>query len=58
MPNGKRGGARPGAGRKPRADGPAVVRTVRLTRAEWERVKENAARVGLSVAEYIRRAIL
>lgn len=52
------GGRRPGAGRPLTGDEPRKNRSIRFTDAEWQFVANQAARVGLSTSEYIRRKVL
>ena len=51
------GGKRPGAGRPPVED-KRVVRAIKMSSAEWQRVKDLAGAEGLKVSEYIRRKAL
>lgn len=51
------GGKRPGAGRPP-AEDKRVVRAIKMSSAEWQRVKDLAGAEGLKVSEYIRRKAL
>lgn len=41
-----RGGARPGSGRKPKAEGLRKAHTLRFTDAAWERIERNAKSEG------------
>lgn len=57
----RRGGARPGAGRKARPNGRGASSQtvqVRLTATEAQRVRARAAEAGLTVSEYFRRRVL
>jgi hypothetical protein len=49
----KRGGARPGAGRKP-AQNPTVMKSIKLTQEQWERARQIGSG---NAAEGIRRAL-
>lgn len=52
-----RGGARPGAGRKP-SDNPRVSKTIRFSEQEWEKVLAYAQELNIIPSEYIRRMAL
>ena len=55
----KRGGLRPGAGRKSKsAENKMVKYQVRFEPAMLERIKERAEEEGLTVADFIRQAIM
>ena len=49
----RRGGKRPGAGRKPTADTALIPRTIRLTAEEWARLDAEAKRRGLTSGRLI-----
>jgi len=48
-----RGGKREGAGAKPRTSSPTIVRGIRMTEEEWDKVKHLAAN-HKTVSDYIR----
>lgn len=62
MKKSKRGGARPGSGRKPgtcTADDPrSVSKSQRYTAREFSIIGQAAARAGVSQSEFIRKAVL
>ena len=43
---------------RPRAEDPRLKRGVRFSAVEWAEVQRRAAAVGLTSAEYVRRAAL
>jgi|GEM_PF-2463371 hypothetical protein len=54
-----KGGARPGAGRRHLAAGEARLnRVIRFRPHEWAWVEEQAARIGITPSEYVRRIVL
>ena len=53
-----RGGKREGAGAKPRASSPTIVRGIRFTVGEWSAVVERAYLRSITPSEYIRRKAL
>ncbi len=54
-----RGGKRKGAGRKSGPCGPKTIRyTIRFAGAEWLRIKQAAASLNMSIADYIRLRLL
>ena len=53
-----KGGARKGAGAKPRSDVPAKNRSIKFTDDEWEIIKILAELNNLTKSEYVRRKAL
>jgi hypothetical protein len=53
MSKDKRGGFRPGAGRKKSEDPPRTLRGFRFTDEEWLDVQTGAARRGMSTRAYV-----
>jgi hypothetical protein len=55
-----RGGARPGAGRKPLVPGRLLTKplTVRFAERDYVALERAAARAGEGVADFVRRAVL
>ena len=43
---------------RPRSEDPRLKRGVRFSAAEWEEVQRRASAVGLTAAEFVRRAAL
>lgn len=55
----KRGGLRPNAGRKRKAEADKMVKyQIRLEPAMLEKIRERSEEEGLTVADFIRRAII
>jgi hypothetical protein len=55
--SGRRGGARPGAGRKKTWDPRQFIVQLRVCRHELEWLRGRAARAGLTVSEFVRREL-
>lgn len=51
------GGKRTGVGRPP-VDNLRRIRTIKATDEEWESIRKNAEKEGLSISEYIRKKSL
>lgn len=52
-----RGGRRPGAGRKAKAEQPRLTKAIRFSPLEWARVEEQARRLNLTPSEFVRTCV-